>query len=369
MNQSIISTFCCALLLVGCNRQPKNHGLKMDFSETIQIPLSDISDSTVFKLSTVFTDIKRVPLEETPNSMIGYISQMEIANNGDFIVFDQANKVILRFDSCGNYLNAIGARGHGPNEYTDPFYMSYDRFHDEILVTDHGKQEIQFFDLSGKIVHKTKTPFYSCATQTLDEEHILYYRGYNNQEGFNFIIEKRNSTEYDYFDPLPENYHLDYLPDMVGTIIHGKNGEILCRPTFSSICYEITGTKVKPKYQFVPESGDWVIGESKDIDKLPHRKNNTRIEQMAFINDKLYMKCSGKDKNGAYFVNSYYNDLNGTVFSGKYHLNDVKGNGPIFGKILNTWGKRLYAVQGINASDTKDNKATNPCVMILTVKD
>lgn len=373
MNRLIYTFICCTPLFIGCNKPSKYQGLEMNFEEIIHIPLPNIEDSFLFKFSSAISDIKYVKLEETTNSIIGNLSQLEIANNGDFIVFDIGNKKVLRFDSCGHFLNAIGERGHGPNEYVDPFYMSYDSYHNQVMITDYGKQQILSYKLTGEITNRINTPYYNCGIQPLDKEHTLYYRSYNNSEGYNFIVNKNESSECTYFDPLPEKDLLSYSPCLVGAITNGDGNKILCRPPYSSIIYEIDGTKVRPKYQLDFNTSVWLLGTTKDLENVFNSKAKNSIFSLFEVNDKLFMSCT--IGNHGY---KYYYDPKGKSLAGKYMKNDIDGKYNIF-SIIKAKGKRFYseciadyfADKAKNSTEfiEKNGKGINPWIMICTVKD
>lgn len=75
------------------------------------IPLKIDKAYYVDKYSNLFSEVHYVPLEETRNSIVGEVSQLEITKDGDYVVFDSNSGAIFRFASDGRFLNNIGFRG------------------------------------------------------------------------------------------------------------------------------------------------------------------------------------------------------------------------------------------------------------------
>ena len=77
---------------------------------------STVGKGAVYNASEFIKSIKYVPLETTPNSMVGNIIDI-IVNNNKIYVRDDEN-VIKIFDLNGRYLHTFDRQGRGPEEYT-----------------------------------------------------------------------------------------------------------------------------------------------------------------------------------------------------------------------------------------------------------
>ena len=77
---------------------------------------SVIGKGAIHNTSEFIKDIKYIPLETGPNSMVGDIKKIVVENNNIYISDNQAK--ISVFDLEGRYLNTLNKRGRGPEEYT-----------------------------------------------------------------------------------------------------------------------------------------------------------------------------------------------------------------------------------------------------------
>ena len=76
---------------------------------------SVVGKGAIRNTSDFIKEIKYIPLETTPNSMVGNISNVIIANEKMYVRDDK--NVITIFDLNGKYLNTLNRVGRGPEEY------------------------------------------------------------------------------------------------------------------------------------------------------------------------------------------------------------------------------------------------------------
>ena len=108
-----------AILLVGCNEQSSNQQCK-------QVDLSDNwQSSEEVLLSTIAEDIEYIPLETSPDCLIGNHRALEVTPVGEYLIVHEHNKVMRIFSREGKYLCDVGVLGKGPDEYqhSNSFYV------------------------------------------------------------------------------------------------------------------------------------------------------------------------------------------------------------------------------------------------------
>jgi hypothetical protein len=92
-------------------------------------------------------DLERViKLETTDVSTIGYMRQVRYVG-GRLIVLDDIQMSVMLFDDQGNFLRAIGRRGKGPGEYSEPTNVYIHG--SEIVVVDTAESQILFYNFDG----------------------------------------------------------------------------------------------------------------------------------------------------------------------------------------------------------------------------
>jgi len=306
-----------AILLTSCSLN-MGHSIDINDSETQIIELPNLSDSVNFYYSNVFSDVNHVVLESGPESSFGFLSQLEIINSGDYIIFDKSNKKILRFDSCGVFLNQIGQRGNGRNEYVDPLNMSYDRFNDKILISDCARHNLLVYNIDGSVEKVVKIDeFYNSLFCVLDSCHLLFYSNYMSEDGYNYHITDYEGNVISRFENKFDSKVFKGYPDCSGVFSYGNN-DVWSRSLFSSKIYSITDSIVSLKYELVDINGHWSVSDPRSIKNVI--KKPIELVKVGIVNNSVFIACVN---NGKWY--SYYNDLMGPKYAGIYSINDVKG--------------------------------------------
>ena len=105
------SLIACMVLFYSCSSS-NNRG----DNNVIDIE-SVVGTGKIHNASDFIKDLKYIPLETTPNSMVGNIVNIIISHNKMY-VRDDKNAITI-FDLNGKYLNTLNRMGRGPEEYTD----------------------------------------------------------------------------------------------------------------------------------------------------------------------------------------------------------------------------------------------------------
>ncbi len=96
--------------------------LEANITNYKEIPLSEISDSIIY-----------IPLETSKKSIIGKVFQYGVYD--DAIIINTLNEVIV-FNRAGKFINKIGRRGKGPNEFNYANSVDYYNNYISILTTN-----------------------------------------------------------------------------------------------------------------------------------------------------------------------------------------------------------------------------------------
>lgn len=281
---------------IACQRQSASYKDVDKITSNNIIPLKIDRALYVEKYSNIFRDVQYIPLEETRNSIVGVVSSLEITNSGDFIVFDNHLKAVYRFASDGKFLNNIGFRGPGENEYILPMDVKYDPFYDKILIWDNGKRSILTYGMEGKVEYQIQLPWYIYSIGVVDKDYLICYM--NNSEdirggelGTNYKIIKRDGTIVREFG----EYGIEkskFRPSAEHTFCF-QQGRCLCFPPFSSTLYCVESKSLKPLVTFnlsenaIPQ--EWQRGSYQDFrEKI--RKRPDLVEIMScYETDRYYV--------------------------------------------------------------------------------
>ncbi len=193
--------YCCALAVVlVCGISCQRNTEKKENNAIANVyPLKINKQYYIDKFSNIFKDVSYVALEETRNSMIGEITKLEITNDDDIVVFDALAGAVFRFSSEGRFLNNIGFRGAGENEYAIPADIAYNSFTNEVLVWDNGKSAILIYELNGELKSKIQIPWIISKFGILDKDRVVCYMNNgenvrNGEKATNYKIIKRDGT-------------------------------------------------------------------------------------------------------------------------------------------------------------------------------
>jgi len=133
----------------------------------------DFSNSNFFKNKTV------VQLETNENSLIPGFSSVKKDDNNFFVYNNDSSFPILRFDINGTFINKIGSRGNGPNEFTRLLdtYINKTKCTVELL-TD---QKVIRFSYDGVPINSTGLSI-PAGSFTVSDDFYWFYTG-NNRIG------------------------------------------------------------------------------------------------------------------------------------------------------------------------------------------
>lgn len=122
--------------------------------EFLIIPVADhLNETTKIQIDELGKTIRYVQLETNDDILIGYVQNVIMTDNRFYIIH---NSLCSVFDLEGNYLNNIGRKGEGPDEY---LYISKLFVRDNIVtIYDSGKMRLQHFSLTGELLGESKLP-------------------------------------------------------------------------------------------------------------------------------------------------------------------------------------------------------------------
>lgn len=386
--KNILILFSLLLLVTisSCTKNVSAQELTLDLNNVqYKVEIPSFKDSSEIRYSDIFSKVKYVELESKCNdAYISFATHVEIANNNDIIILDFNNKKILRFDSCGHFLNLIGAVGHGHNEYLYPRSIAYDKYLDQILVWDVFARKLLFYNLDGTISKTLKMSWDFREFKVLDKDHLITFLDYNT--GFNYLVATKDGKECYKFEKIPHVEEITTRPTSLFVFNYSDSNDILCRAEYSSIMYKANANGATPFLAFVPKEKNWKIGKPENIHKIFQNETASLINTAIMVNNKIiitgfiptldrtFMFChdlrSGKSRGGK----SVINDIYGGVRFGSYKQHKGKDvyyliNPDDFQKRLDLWKKKKDISQKDFQLVSKLAKCDNPIVQICTVKD
>jgi hypothetical protein len=140
--RNVLYIFTIIYVSIGCGR-----------SITQPLEVIDLSippyAKTVISLSQIADSVEIVFLETNELSLVGNIWDIEVTNNHILIVDQSLHKALL-FLRNGKFVNQIGTKGLGPNEYIQIIDCCFSETGDEIFALCNASKRIVYvYDLEG----------------------------------------------------------------------------------------------------------------------------------------------------------------------------------------------------------------------------
>lgn len=120
---------------------------KINLYEACKNKLSEIP------ISQFAEDVEFIPLETTDDCLIGDACIVSSITQKDIFIFDYER--CYHFDRDGKFLNAIGAKGNGPGEYTKPMKCIVDTLNQWVYFPDHWTGRLLKYDYSGNFLEES----------------------------------------------------------------------------------------------------------------------------------------------------------------------------------------------------------------------
>ena len=150
------------ICMTACQSQPESGDLTI-------VPV-DITEDKPMKLSEIAGDIKKISLELTDESLIGFVKKV-IYQNDLLIVLDNSNDTkIIIFDAEGKFIRQIGSKGQGPGEYSGIYDIAFDCSENIIYIATY-ERKILCFNTDGVFINECNVMY---------PEYINFRDGYLN---------------------------------------------------------------------------------------------------------------------------------------------------------------------------------------------
>ena len=157
MIRSLLIISCTVLTTCSFYKNKKAESDRpMRNEDVININIDQLNTKRIFSLSSVFKQVKLIPLETNENCLLGTISNVELFDDTLYVLDEFNAKALFVFDLKGKFIRKIGRRGKGPGEYRRPTSFSIDAVKREIFILNDRK--ILVFNLNGTFLKQINIP-------------------------------------------------------------------------------------------------------------------------------------------------------------------------------------------------------------------
>lgn len=195
---SIIFTF-----LSGCSGKSRQ-----DKDSNIPKVLHVLLESTKPSYKSLFDRVEVIKLESDPQSLIGYLDKAMCIGDS-ILILDMSRSSVMLFSPDGKFLNTIGERGDGPEQYLMCYDVAYNKSTNTVSVLDPGGILNEYY-ANGRFISKLQLPskpnYMAC--EWMDADKIALWSAVNEDEcGVSLIDVKMDKT-------LFEDWERDRMLDM-----------------------------------------------------------------------------------------------------------------------------------------------------------
>ncbi len=250
----IFGITCIAILLTNC----KNYN---EFDKNFKT-INTTDNISELIIDSCFTIEKILPLKKDNEIYINFISKIFYADDG-YILWDNFQNNIFKYDAKGNCTWKITNKGHGPGEFMHINDICLDLNDHTFYVLDGMQQHkvLKYNIINGNFITENKIQFSAIAFHQFDSGEFAFYVGNNHSENVKNNYSNLIVTDSE-FQIL--NSGINFDKNWTGVSIkHGNSffcnigiDSLIFSPQLPEIgnTYLITPQKIEPYYRFETEN-------------------------------------------------------------------------------------------------------------------
>lgn len=225
--------FGLTLCLLSCTSnqgQEKEVSVSYPESDGIQVLSPDL-----------FSDIEMVRLTGDGLPALGSFAEMVVTEDHYYI---SSGGKVFRFNSEGGYLNSIGSKGNGPNEYLAVSNILLDDSGNIAIYSGMGQGILLTYAPSGEFLNKKMYPYPSAALATQKGFNYHYFGDGSGRDYQLYVTDGELKTVQQFF-PSAKVY-----PMLVSPVFTSYEQTLLLCPSYGNEVYQLKNGTPEVKYRF-----------------------------------------------------------------------------------------------------------------------
>lgn len=168
--------FCCFFCTTHDNKS------KLEKIEEIDLSRAYNNEKEEY-LSSIADSIIYIPLQTDSNSILGPVRKPweNVKFSADRIFISDGNQLIV-YDFLGKFLNKIGRKGNGPQEFFRIDNFALFEKEKQVLIHDMMKRELLVYSFAGAFIRRLKVDFWPTKLASLNNEYIAFGNDKGNRE-------------------------------------------------------------------------------------------------------------------------------------------------------------------------------------------
>lgn len=292
--------------IMGCSQKEQPHTQCIENNITI-----NIDSATYLNPKQTLYEVCTIPLQTSEICLIGEISKLYTTSDY-IIVVDQKYNNILQFDIKGEFIQKIGVKGQGPNEYIMFNDVVYDYNTQKIFAFERYRKAMYVYDLNGRLLSTINSKFSFNSFLKCESGFWIYscFKDNNPHNSLLMLVDENLSTIIEEYFPQKEINTVQFTHRFTINPINGKQYFYF---DGSDIIWQLTD---KATEAFKVDFGELVLPYSEikkakgieEYNKIVHRNSYLGfIENLFISNDWLFFTCrkSGLNKSNTLFNIEY----------------------------------------------------------------
>lgn len=228
-----------------------NYDIKKNMKNTSSEIISVFSDEYE---ELVFDSIRAIPLQTTEGNLLGNNIKVVQQCCDDIYIGDmEAHKRVFRFNKEGNFINAIGVHGRGPEEYLGFCDFTIDRDTVELLAGYGSKSRVVKYLKNGDFI--SYTPINIVAMSFEKKDSIYIFSTSYQRDRYSNRLHVTNSQG-DLKESILPDKSVWNIP-ITETKFSKYENSILFKEAFDNCVYAFKGGELNIQFQF--DFGDYSI--------------------------------------------------------------------------------------------------------------
>ena len=270
----------------------------IDYSKVIQIKVNEPDIANNQKISELLSDIKIVPLETNPQSLISEVNKI-VEYDGNYIMQDTyISSSVVAFDSSGKFIRKYGAKGVQAGQYILPMDFYIDQQKNELLILNSETHFINIYDLATGSFKRSKRYNFATHQMIKVDSNCIAFGGAAREKRI-FFSDTSLSVSKRFID-----YSERYRVGLINPFTKPDDSTILFRMSYDNTIYKVQRNRIIPYVKI--DFGDKALS-----DEFYDSLNEPQKRRLAdYTVDKM---CN---------ITTYYETADSRVFS-FFYKNDI----------------------------------------------
>lgn len=284
------SIFLLLSALCSCNHSKK--GVPVLFRDGVA-PFAEVVNKVEF-----------IPLETDSVHILGEKPELWVEDSC-FIVSDWQNASIFRYSLQGKFLNTIGRKGNGPDEFSGIDGWSYE---DGLLTVFSYPDKVLNFSLSGELLSRRKISNLGMSSYMVGKD-VLTYMGYGTGLNYRAALLDSSSLKKKLIEDTKNNNVFNFTP--LSPVIT-KSQDVFILDPFNPVVYKYDAEELSPYILFD-------LGRFEVKERYYSFKNPMEAAEYLFSRDYAYINryAEGSDVKFVEFILTQ--DGEGKPYHGLYY--------------------------------------------------